>query len=80
MMADDGSALVNAASWIAALLTGPVATGLGVLAVAGIGFGLLSGHITFRRGVETVVGLFILVRITRNSPEPKRSGRYRIGA
>lgn len=54
------SALIAATNWIAGLLTGPVATGLATLAIAGVGFGLLAGRIAVRRAVQVVLGCFIL--------------------
>lgn len=58
--APGGSALVNASEWIASLLTGSLATSFAVLAIAGVGFGLLTGQIAVRRAVQVVVGCFVL--------------------
>lgn len=54
------SALVAATNWIAGLLTGSLATSFAVLAIAGVGFGLLAGRVAVRRAVQVVLGMFIL--------------------
>jgi TrbC/VIRB2 pilin len=46
--------------WAEAVLTGPLATGLAVVAVAGLGYHLLSGQIVLRRAGQVLLGLFIL--------------------
>ena len=56
----DDSALVAATNWIAGVLTGTVATSFAVLAIAGVGFGMLTGRVGVRRAVQVVVGCFIL--------------------
>ena len=56
----DASAITAATGWIEAVLTGPVATALATLAIAGVGFGLLAGRIAVRRAVQVVLGCFIL--------------------
>lgn len=52
--------LKNSVSWISDLLTGTLAVGLCVLAVAIIGFLLLSGRLAIRQGVRVILGCFIL--------------------
>lgn len=56
----NASAIAAATGWIETVLTGPVATGLATLAIAGVGFGLLAGRIAVRRAVQVVLGCFIL--------------------
>jgi type IV secretory pathway VirB2 component (pilin) len=56
----NASAITAATSWIEAVLTGSVATGLATLAIAGVGFGLLAGRVELRRAAQVVVGCFIL--------------------
>ena len=50
----------GAVAWIAALVTGPLGTGLAVCAVAFFGFTVLGGHLSLRRGSVLVIGCFIL--------------------
>jgi len=54
------SALVAAVSWLQDALLGTVATSVAVLAVAAIGFGMLTGRINIRHGITVVFGCFIL--------------------
>lgn len=49
-----------AAMWIEGILTGTLASVLAVIAVAALGFALLSGRIDLRRGLTVLVGCFIL--------------------
>jgi type IV secretory pathway VirB2 component (pilin) len=55
-----GSAIPAASGWIEGLLLGNVATGIGILAVAGAGLLMLQGHFPFARGLRVVLGCFIL--------------------
>jgi len=54
------SPIASAAHWIEAVLLGPVALTIAILAVAAYGFLILSGHVDWRRGVRIVIGCFIL--------------------
>jgi type IV secretory pathway VirB2 component (pilin) len=54
------SALLGVAYWVKALLLGPVAVAIAVIAVACLGILILQGRIPVRRGVVIVVGCFIL--------------------
>ncbi|MGN6820889.1 MAG: TrbC/VirB2 family protein [Sphingomonas sp.] len=54
------SALVAAVSWLQDVLLGSVATSVAVIAVAAIGFGMLTGRINIRHGATVVFGCFIL--------------------
>lgn len=54
------SVLVTAISWLQDVLLGTVATSVAVIAVAAIGFGMLTGRINIRHGVTVVTGCFIL--------------------
>lgn len=58
--AGSSSVLVNAVAWIQGVLLGPVATGIAVVAIAAIGFGMLTGRVDLRRGATVVMGCFIL--------------------
>lgn len=54
------SALPAAAEWIEAALLGNVATGLAVLAIAGLGLLALQGKMPVGRGFRVLLGCFIL--------------------
>jgi type IV secretory pathway VirB2 component (pilin) len=56
----EGSALANAAHWIEAITQGPIATSLAVLAIAAVGFAMLRGRLSVRRGTTVVLGCFIM--------------------
>lgn len=56
----DSSAVVEASEWIAGLLTGSLATGIAVIAIAAVGFGMLGGRIDLRRGASAILGCFLL--------------------
>jgi hypothetical protein len=46
--------------WVEGTLLGTVATAVAVIAVASVGFLLLSGRIDLRRGAQVIFGCFIL--------------------
>lgn len=52
--------LLGAVSWLQGTLLGNVATAVAVIAVAAIGFMMLTGRMNWRYGATVVVGLFIL--------------------
>lgn len=52
--------LVNAATWMQDTLMGTVATTAAVIAVAMVGFLMLTGRMDWRRGAIVIVGCFIL--------------------
>lgn len=54
------SAIGSAMSWVSELLFGPLATIIAVIAIACIGFAMLSGRIDIRRGLSVVLGCFLL--------------------
>lgn len=54
------SVLVAAGQWVAAVATGPVATGVATIAIAAVGFAMLAGRIDVRRGAVVVLGCFIV--------------------
>lgn len=54
------TAFEAAAHWFAAVLTGPLMTSLLIVAVAVFGLGLLFGRFSLRRGLEVVIGCFVL--------------------
>lgn len=55
-----GSALSGAAFWLERVLTGSLGTTIAVLAVAWLGFGMLTGTISLRRSGIVVLGCAIL--------------------
>lgn len=54
------SVFVAAISWLQDVLLGTVATSIAVIAVAAIGFGMLTGRVNIRHGATVVLGCFIL--------------------
>lgn len=54
------SALVAAVSWLQDVLLGTVATSIAVIAIAAIGFGMLTGRVNIRHGATVILGCFIL--------------------
>ena len=53
--------LPPATDWLADLLLGSLATGICVLAVAFIGFRLMTGDMAVRAGLRTMIGCFVLL-------------------
>ncbi len=54
------SVLVAVVTWLQDVLLGTAATSIAVIAVAAIGFGMLTGRINLRHGATVVLGCFIL--------------------
>lgn len=54
------NSLAAAVGWIDGLLRGELATSIAVIAVAFVGFGMMSGRISARKAGTTVLGCFIL--------------------
>ncbi|HEX5259570.1 MAG TPA: TrbC/VirB2 family protein [Sphingomicrobium sp.] len=52
--------LVSAVNWLQGTLLGTIATVVAVIAVAAVGFMMLTGRINWRYGVTVVLGCFIL--------------------
>lgn len=52
--------LVNAVNWLQGTLLGTVATVIAVIAVASVGFMMLTGRMNWRHGAVVIVGCFIL--------------------
>jgi type IV secretion system protein VirB2 len=52
--------LVNAVHWLEGTLLGTFATVVAVIAVASVGFMMLTGRIDWRRGAVVILGCFIL--------------------
>ncbi len=52
--------IVSALSWLQGTLLGNVATAIAVMAVAAIGFMMLTGRMNWRFGATVIIGVFIL--------------------
>ncbi|WP_390612812.1 TrbC/VirB2 family protein [Qipengyuania thermophila] len=52
--------IVNALSWLQGTLLGNVATAVAVMAVAAVGFMMLTGRMNWRFGATVIIGVFIL--------------------
>lgn len=52
--------IVNAVTWLEGTLLGTVATVVAVIAVASVGFMMLTGRINWRHGATVILGCFIL--------------------
>ena len=52
--------LVGAVNWLQGTLMGTVATVAAVIAVATVGFMMLTGRINWRYGVTVIIGCFVL--------------------
>ncbi|MEM7690319.1 MAG: TrbC/VirB2 family protein [Pseudomonadota bacterium] len=55
-----GNPLVDALVWMQQILLGPIATSLAVMAIAGVGFMMLTGRMNWRYGGTVIVGVFII--------------------
>jgi len=54
------SVLVSAVRWLQGTLLGTVATVVAVIAVASVGFMMLTGRMNWRYGATVIIGCFIL--------------------
>ena len=52
--------IVGAVQWLQGTLLGNVATAIAVIAVAAVGFLMLTGRVHWRHGATVVLGLFVL--------------------
>jgi type IV secretory pathway VirB2 component (pilin) len=52
--------IVAALSWLQGTLLGNVATAVAVMAVAAVGFLMLTGRLNWRFGATVIIGVFIL--------------------
>lgn len=52
--------IAGALTWLQGTLLGTVATVAAVIAVAAVGFMMLTGRLDWRRGLTVVVGCFII--------------------
>ena len=58
------SPLIAALDWVQGTLLGNLATSAAVIAVAVVGFLMLTGRIEWRRGLTVIVGCFIIFGAT----------------
>ena len=56
--------ILNALGWVQGTLLGNVATAVAVIAVAVVGFMMLSGRINWRFGATVILGCFVLFGAT----------------
>jgi type IV secretory pathway VirB2 component (pilin) len=54
------SPLIGALNWVQGTLLGNLATTAAVIAVAAVGFMMLTGRMDWRRGLTVVIGAFIV--------------------
>lgn len=52
--------IVAALAWMQGTLLGTVATAVAVMAVAAVGFGMLTGRMNWRFGATVIIGVFIV--------------------
>jgi type IV secretory pathway VirB2 component (pilin) len=52
--------ILSAVSWMQDTLLGEVASGVAVIAVAAVGFLMLTGRLNWRYGATVIVGCFVL--------------------
>ncbi|MEO7553766.1 MAG: TrbC/VirB2 family protein [Alteraurantiacibacter sp.] len=50
----------NALGWIQGTMLGSVATAVAVMAVAAVGFGMMTGRMNWRFGATVIIGIFII--------------------
>ncbi|KEO86092.1 MULTISPECIES: TrbC/VirB2 family protein [Erythrobacter] len=55
-----GDPITSALLWMQSILLGPIATALAVMAVAGVGFMMLTGRMNWRYGATVIIGVFII--------------------
>lgn len=57
---DGSGVIVSAVNWLQGTLLGTVATVVAVIAIAAVGFMMLTGRINWRHGAVVIMGCFIL--------------------
>ncbi|HEX8668033.1 MAG TPA: TrbC/VirB2 family protein [Allosphingosinicella sp.] len=57
---EPGGAIGAAVAWLQGVLLGTVATSIAIIAIASLGFMMLSGRIEMRRVGEVILGCFII--------------------
>ncbi len=61
---EGSGAIIRAVDWLQGTLLGTVATVVAVIAVAAVGFAMLTGRINWRHGSIVILGCFILFGAT----------------
>jgi len=56
----EASPILAAVTWVESALLGTVATGVATIAIAALGFMMLTGRLPVRRGMVAILGCFIL--------------------
>ena len=74
------SAITSATEWINGLLFGPLAITVAVIAVAWIGFSMLSGRLDVRRGLSVLLGCFLLFGAREGVEVLRTAATYRYEA
>ena len=57
---EGSGAIIGAVNWLQGTLLGTVATVIAVIAVAAVGFMMLTGRINWRHGAVVILGCFVL--------------------
>jgi len=57
---EGSGAIIGAVNWLQGTLLGTVATVAAVIAVASVGFMMLTGRINWRHGAVVILGCFVL--------------------
>ncbi len=52
--------ITSALLWMQGILLGPIATAVAVMAIAGVGFMMLTGRMNWRYGATVIIGVFII--------------------
>lgn len=56
--------IVGAVRWVQESALGPIATGVAVIAVAVVGFMMLTGRMNWKHGITVIIGCFVLFGAT----------------
>jgi hypothetical protein len=59
-MEDHGTTFVEIVNWVEAILLGPAAASVAVIAVAYVGFAMITGRVDVPHAVRVVLGCFII--------------------
>lgn len=70
-----GDPASSAANWLTEVLGGTAATAVCVIAVATLGMMMLSGRISLRRGLQVVLGCFLLLGASTVSAQLQQLAR-----
>jgi type IV secretion system protein VirB2 len=56
--------IVGAVRWVQESALGPIATAVAVIAVAAVGFMMLTGRMNWKHGITVIIGCFVLFGAT----------------